>query len=339
MHLNVFYKPTCRIRNEQTIDGGLNLRCDVDAFPPNVTYVWTHNQQPLYDTNGPTLMYRDANSLLRKAKEGDLDAVNAIFGPFACQASNMAGLGEKCSISIDGPPSALVADTDTTYLIFGGAAVLLLLFIIVVSIVVCRRHSVSKYETGINRVPETPLAQLSVKKGNNRGKILSCSGSISITIITTFFTEPENNAPKEMTTFVGGNSTTNTRNGEATAAGAVSTVNTDNTFANGTTYDLHQPRNTASSNASLNNGRTYDMYEMRPPPPMYRRVPPPMAPLPPPPTAVTHMMTLDRRIPGVNQLQHQLIPNGCDVTLNRRHYSEQRHSGVRRRNPDELWLV
>ena len=88
MHLNVFYKPTCRIRNEQTIDGGLNLRCDVDAFPPNVTYVWTHNQQPLYDTNGPTLMYRDANSLLRKAKEGDLDAVNAIFGTFACQASN-----------------------------------------------------------------------------------------------------------------------------------------------------------------------------------------------------------------------------------------------------------
>ena len=74
-----------------------------------------------------------------------MESVNAIYGTFACHASNIAGTGEKCSISIDGPPSALVADTDTTYLIFGGASVLLLLFIIVGSIVVCRRHSVSKY--------------------------------------------------------------------------------------------------------------------------------------------------------------------------------------------------
>ena len=91
------------------------------------------------------LFYRDANSLLAKAKQGDLESVNAIYGTFACHVSNIAGTGDKCSISIDGPPSALVADTDTTYLIFGGASVILLLFIIVGSIVVCRRHSVSKY--------------------------------------------------------------------------------------------------------------------------------------------------------------------------------------------------
>ncbi len=156
----------------------------------------------------------------------------------------------------------------------------------------------------------------------------------------------ENNGstPKEMTTFVGGTSTTTTRNKHsngdaANAARAVSTVNTDNTFTSNGTYDLHHPRNMSTAELNtVNNGRSYDMYEMRPPPPMYRRVPQP--PLPQPPT-VTHMMTLDRRIPGVNshQLQHQLIPNGCDVTLNRRHYSDQRHLGVRRRNPDELWLV
>ena len=92
-----------------------------------------------------SFFFRDANSLLAKAKQGDLESVNAIYGTFACHASNIAGTGEKCSISIDGPPSALVADTDTTYLIFGGASVVLLLFIIVGSIVVCRRHSVSKY--------------------------------------------------------------------------------------------------------------------------------------------------------------------------------------------------
>ena len=56
--LNVYYKPNCRIRNEETIDGGLNLRCDVDAFPPNVTYTWTHNDRPIPASDGPTLYYR-----------------------------------------------------------------------------------------------------------------------------------------------------------------------------------------------------------------------------------------------------------------------------------------
>ena len=105
-------------------------------------------------TNLTSLLdFRHANSLLRKAKEGDLEAVNAIFGTFACQASNLAGVGEKCSISIDGPPSALVADTDTTYLIFGGGSVLLFIFIIVSAIILCRKHTVNKYETGISRMP------------------------------------------------------------------------------------------------------------------------------------------------------------------------------------------
>ena len=132
-----------------------------------------------------------------------------------------------------------------------------------------------------------------------------------------------------MTTFVGTNGRNHTVNGEAT----VNTVNTDNFTSNGT-YNVH--RNSTNNVDTINNGRTYDMYEMRPPPPMYRRVQPPV----PPVHNVTHMMTLDRRIPGVNnQLTHQLIPNGCDVTLNRRHFNEQRHSAVRRRNPDELWLV
>ena len=37
------------------------------------------------------LFFRHANSLLKKAKEGDEEAVAAIFGTFACQASNIAG--------------------------------------------------------------------------------------------------------------------------------------------------------------------------------------------------------------------------------------------------------
>ena len=109
-----------------------------------------------------------------------MESVNAIYGTFACHASNIAGTGEKCSISIDGPPSALVADTDTTYLIFGGASVILLLFIIVGSIIVCRKLPIwyeSKYHgggsgghggrpvasaasttTGINRIPSEQMS-------------------------------------------------------------------------------------------------------------------------------------------------------------------------------------
>ena len=76
--------------------------------------------------------------------------------------------------------TALVADTDTTYLIFGGASVILLLFIIVGSIIVCRKLPIwyeSKYHgggsgghggrplasaasttTGINRIPSEQMS-------------------------------------------------------------------------------------------------------------------------------------------------------------------------------------
>ena len=68
-----------------------------------------------------------------------------------------------------------------------------------------------------------------------------------------------------------------------------------------------------------------------PPPPMYRRVQ-----APPP----THMMTLDRRIPGGGGgIQHHLVPNGCDLTLNRRHFNSENHRVRTRRHADELWLV
>ena len=108
--------------------------------------------------------------------------------------------------------------------------------------------------------------------------------------------------------------------------------------------------NNVNNGGSRNNGssingevRFNNMYGdhslSRPPPPMYRRVPPP-----------AHMMTLDRRIPGgagqgVRGLQHQLLPSGCDVTLNRRHFNNadlrntNHCSPMQRRLPDDLWLV
>ena len=99
-------------------------------------------------------------------------------------------------------------------------------------------------------------------------------------------------------------------------------------------------RNGSSINGEVRFNNMYGDHSLnRPPPPMYRRVPPP-----------AHMMTLDRRIPGgagqgVRGLQHQLLPSGCDVTLNRRHFNNadlrntNHCSPMQRRLPDDLWLV
>ena len=42
-NLNVVYKPECSITKEVR-DKVLYLRCQVEAFPPNVTYYWYHNE-------------------------------------------------------------------------------------------------------------------------------------------------------------------------------------------------------------------------------------------------------------------------------------------------------
>ena len=104
--------------------------------------------------------------------------------------------------------------------------------------------------------------------------------------------------------------------------------------------NVNGSRNGSSINGEVRFNNMYGDHSLsRPPPPMYRRVPPP-----------AHMMTLDRRIPGgagqgVRGLQHQLLPSGCDVTLNRRHFNNadlrntNHCSPMQRRLPDDLWLV
>ena len=43
-HLNVLFKPECTI-NKKVQDQVLYLSCQVEAFPPNVTYFWYHNEK------------------------------------------------------------------------------------------------------------------------------------------------------------------------------------------------------------------------------------------------------------------------------------------------------
>ena len=42
-NLNVVYKPDCFIKKEVR-ERVLYLKCEVEAFPPNVTYYWYHNE-------------------------------------------------------------------------------------------------------------------------------------------------------------------------------------------------------------------------------------------------------------------------------------------------------
>ena len=60
-------------------------------------------------------------------------------GEFSCQARNIAGLGNKCNIKINGPVSTLVAETDLSMIMIGGCFVVFLVVMIVISIVICRR--------------------------------------------------------------------------------------------------------------------------------------------------------------------------------------------------------
>jgi hypothetical protein len=301
--------------------------------------------------------FRHANSLLKKAKQGDEDAVNAIFGTFTCQASNIAGTGEKCSISIDGPPSALVAETDTTYLIFGGAAVLVLLSIIITSIVVCRRHRVSKYDTGVHRTPEEgPSAagstgQTEVLKNPagpaaatvlNRNTNSSCSSSNNNSLTRqqqqVVVTGPRANGTyqlkpmleEEPDLLIEPIMQQHHQNGAGRNNG-------DCVNSSSSRMQQQQPDELIRGSRTRINLDDINAFEMRhnpsvpaPPPPCYRRVPPP-----------THMMTLDRRVAG--HVQHRLIPMGCDVTLNRRQFNplQSNGDGNRRlaRAPEELWLV
>ena len=60
-------------------------------------------------------------------------------GEFSCQARNIAGLGNKCSIKINGPAATLVAETDLSMMMIGGCLVVFLVVMIVISIIICRR--------------------------------------------------------------------------------------------------------------------------------------------------------------------------------------------------------
>ena len=294
------------------------------------------------------LCFRHANSLFKKGGKNDEDEdKDAIFGTFTCQAFNIAGTGQKCELKVNGPVAALVVDTDTTYLVFGGLFVLALLAFFLITVVVCRKLSLAKYDAGnIVRTPEEAAS---------------------------------NSTNKSLTTPAGGNARAN---GNATVAGNGNVVsnacslpphggnlntmmcNTTNGSRNGN-YGGGNRTDTSLSDEMMGAGQA-DIYgvthplmkehsQQPPPPPMYQRpMAPPLPPLPPsnrdargmagggPPT---HMMTLDRRVPG-NSLNHhhRLLPSGCDLTLNRNSYSGRNGTRAIRgaayaRTPDELWLV
>ena len=56
-HLNVLFKPECTI-NKKVQDQVLYLSCQVEAFPPNVTYFWYHNEKLISCEYKPDIEYK-----------------------------------------------------------------------------------------------------------------------------------------------------------------------------------------------------------------------------------------------------------------------------------------
>ena len=110
----------------------------MDAFPPNVTYYWYHNEDLI------------SSAIFSAATQ--FEVTEGMRGEFSCQARNLAGLGSRCDVKvgvwspttvchrpqINGPAAALVAETDFSFLLFGGGAVLGLFVVIVLATVLCR---------------------------------------------------------------------------------------------------------------------------------------------------------------------------------------------------------
>ena len=97
------------------------------------------------------------------------------------QAKNIAGAGPVCSLTVNGPVAALVAETDYTFLMFGGGAVIVVMAITIVSMVACRwvrfqtkhptqsdaiffrRHSAAKFGTTVISTVRHTEEQPSIK--------------------------------------------------------------------------------------------------------------------------------------------------------------------------------
>ena len=146
-NLSVLYPPSCRLRKEIDQDGRLHLLCEVDSNPPNVTYHWHHNDQPLPHALGASLHYRKAS-----VEGGQFQRNEGIVGTFSCEARNVVGLGKKCAVRVNGPVAALVAETDYTYLMFGGGSIVGVIVLVMAGVVICRKRQVAKFGSSSGRV-------------------------------------------------------------------------------------------------------------------------------------------------------------------------------------------
>jgi len=133
-NLNVVYKPDCFIKKEVR-ERVLYLKCEVEAFPPNVTYYWYHNEDLI------------SSAVFSSATQ--FEVTDGMQGEFSCQARNLAGLGTRCDVKINGPVAALVAETDFSFLMFGGGLVIFVFIVITTTIVICRRQNGGKYDVTI----------------------------------------------------------------------------------------------------------------------------------------------------------------------------------------------
>ncbi|KAH8024345.1 hypothetical protein HPB51_022464 [Rhipicephalus microplus] len=127
-------RPNCAVVKEHDSSGNVVLRCDAQAVPPVVAFIWLRNNRTVQEDRGPrsTLVVPDRTS----------------FGAYSCVASNAVGHSGPCQLKLTKLPSPagwaqlLLKEENLIIMagIAGGVVIIIVLLIVIISIVVIRKR-------------------------------------------------------------------------------------------------------------------------------------------------------------------------------------------------------
>ncbi|KAL1418323.1 hypothetical protein MTO96_005788 [Rhipicephalus appendiculatus] len=132
--VTVRHRPQCAVVKEHDSSGNVVLRCEAQAVPPVVAFIWLRNNRTVQEDRGPrsTLVVPDRTS----------------FGAYSCVASNAVGHSEPCQLKLTKLPSPagwaqlLLKEENLIIMagIAGGVVIIIVLLIVIISIVVIRKR-------------------------------------------------------------------------------------------------------------------------------------------------------------------------------------------------------
>ncbi|XP_049272255.1 hemicentin-2 isoform X1 [Rhipicephalus sanguineus] len=160
--VTVRHRPQCAVVKEHDSSGNVVLRCEAQAVPPVVAYIWLRNNRTVQEHRGPrsTLVVPDRTS----------------FGAYSCVASNAVGHSEPCQLKLTKLPSPagwaqlLLKEENLIIMagIAGGVVIIIVLLIVIISIVVIRKRIQSNTKP---RLEERENAIGEIGHGSPQGKL------------------------------------------------------------------------------------------------------------------------------------------------------------------------